>query len=255
VKRVAAIDTGTSSKSGTSCEPWIFPADDRKDYYTKFAGHCSPSHFRESELLAAGIGNLLSAAVPPAAAVWVPAILATGVQFTSGARIDEQWAVGTEALPVLPVIRGASFRNFVARSSPEDRGDVVNDFISALRRMRNFDVNRVKRDQGFRGRARHHWLDIVVSGNGEGPSFAHVLPFRSREVKHLFLHRGAILDAAEDSHPESVKLALYQDPPADRTDLLKETSTLLIDRGVQLFRSLDIENAAELFETRLIDRH
>lgn len=125
VKRVAAIDTGTSSKSGTSCEPWIFPADDRKDYYTKFAGHCSPSHFRESELLAAGIGSLLTAAVPPASAVWVPAILATGVQFTSGARIDEQWAVGTEALPVLPVIRGASFRNFVARSSPEDRATIV----------------------------------------------------------------------------------------------------------------------------------
>jgi hypothetical protein len=137
----------------------------------------------------------------------------------------------------------------------EERGVVVNDFVSALRRMRNFDVNRVKRDQGFRGRARHHWLDIVVSGNGDGPSFAHVLPFRSREVKHLFLHRGAILDAAEDSHPQSVKLALYQDPPADRTDLLKETSTLLIDRGVQLFRALDIENAAELFEARLIDRH
>jgi hypothetical protein len=132
---------------------------------------------------------------------------------------------------------------------------VVNTFVGSLRRIGNFDINRVQRDQGFRGRQRHHWLDVVVAGNGAGTSFAHALPFRSREVKHLFLHRGAVLDAAEDSQPESVKLALYQDPPIDRADLLKETSALLIDRGVRLFRTSELVEAAELFESRLFDGH
>jgi hypothetical protein len=125
VKRVAAIDTGTSSNSGTACEPWIFPTDDRNDYYTKFAGHCDPFHFRESELTAAGLGSLLAAPLPPAAAVWVPAILASGVHFSRGTRISEQWAVGTQRMPVIAAIRGPSFRNLVARSSPEERAAIV----------------------------------------------------------------------------------------------------------------------------------
>jgi Protein of unknown function (DUF3037) len=137
----------------------------------------------------------------------------------------------------------------------EERGTLVNSFVSALRHRRNFDSDRILRDQEFLGRTRHHWLDVIVSGNGAGPSFAHALPFRSREEKHLFLHRGAILDAAEDSSPESVKLALYQDPPIERADLLKETSALLFDRGVRLYRTSQLDDAAELFESRLFDSH
>jgi len=125
VRRVAAIDTGSSSNSRTACEPWIFPTDDGRDYYTKFAGHCMPDHFRESELVAAGLGDLLGAPVPAAAAVWVPAVLASGVQFSNGAHIGEQWAVGTERMPVVPVVRGPSFRNLVARTATEVRATLA----------------------------------------------------------------------------------------------------------------------------------
>jgi hypothetical protein len=125
VKRVAAIDTGASSNSRTVCEPWIFPADDGNDYYTKFAGHCTPDQFRESELTTAGMGTLLSAAVPLAAAVWVPAVLAVGVHFSNGGQVGEQWAVGTERMPILPVVRGQPFRNLVARTAPETRATIA----------------------------------------------------------------------------------------------------------------------------------
>jgi len=140
-----------------------------------------------------------------------------------------------------------------ALAPEEERRAMVGEFVRVLARMKNFDPERVRRDQPFEGLTRHHWLDVVVGGNGDGPSFAHALPFRTRETKHLFLHRGAVLDAADDVGSHSLKLALYDEPPADRTDLLSETNQLLAAHDVRLFRRGELNDAARLFDSRLFD--
>ena len=95
----------------------------------------------------------------------------------------------------------------------EERGSLVNSFVVALRHRRNFDPDPHPARSGIswphspplprRDRFRP-WRGSVIRSCSS-------LPKSRRE--HLFLHPGAILDAAEDSTAQSVKLALYQDPP------------------------------------------
>ncbi len=137
-------------------------------------------------------------------------------------------------------------------ASEAERGYLRRMFVHALRRLPNFSSERIRIGQPFRGLRAEHWVDVVVVGLQTPIAFAHALPFNAADARDVFLHRGTVLDAASDSPRDGIRLALYEDPPAERDELLNETRIILADVGVQLFRKVDIPLAAHRFEERLL---
>jgi hypothetical protein len=153
------------------------------------------------------------------------------------------------------------YRRFVAKvrrqgdskiPSEAERGQLRRRFVEALRKLPNFSRERVRIGQPFRGMRAEHFVDVVVVGRETAPAFAHALPFNAADHRDIFLHRGTVLDAAQDSPKGGLRMALYDDPPADRKEILDETSIILADVGVQLYRKADIPAAANRFEDRLL---
>jgi hypothetical protein len=135
--------------------------------------------------------------------------------------------------------------------SEAERGQLRRTFVHALRKLPNFSSERIRIGQPFRGIRGEHWVDVVVVGQDLPTSFAHALPFNAADPRDVFLHRGTVLDAASDSR-EGLRLALYDDPPAPRRELLSETGVILADVGVQLIRRSDIPAAAHRFDEQLL---
>jgi hypothetical protein len=126
-------------------------------------------------------------------------------------------------------------------------------FLSELRRLPNFSDTRIRVNQRFAGLRAHHWIDVVIIDGGGGPSaLAHGLPFNAVEEREIYVHRGTILDAAIDSAPATIRLALYNDPPAERAPLLDETAAVLRDQSISLVRRQDLQLAARQFDARLL---
>jgi hypothetical protein len=139
------------------------------------------------------------------------------------------------------------------REPERERRTLRDAFLSELRRQRNFSDSRIRVDQPFAGLRAHHWVDVVIVNGPTGPSaLAHSLPFNALEEKDIYVHRGTILDAAIDSAPNTTRIALYNDPPAGRESLLRETAAIFQDQAIQLFRRPDLQLAAQQFDAKLL---
>jgi Protein of unknown function (DUF3037) len=136
--------------------------------------------------------------------------------------------------------------------SEAERGQLRRGFIHALRGLPNFSSERVQVGRPFRGLKAEHWIDVVVVGQEMPTAFAHALPFNAADARDIFLHRGTVFDAASDSPQGGIRLALYDDPPAERDMLLTETREILAGVGVELFRKSDTAVAAHRFEENLL---
>jgi len=141
----------------------------------------------------------------------------------------------------------------VSLPSEAERGQLRSSFIRALRKLENFSTERVRIGQPFRGLRAEHWVDVVVVGEELPTAFAHALPLNAVDARDIFLHRGTILDTASDSAQGGIRLALYDDPPAERNAILNETRTILGEVGVELYRKADIPAAAHRFEENLLE--
>ena len=133
-----------------------------------------------------------------------------------------------------------------------ERGRLRGSFVRSLRKLKNFTDERILVNRPFHGRRAEHWLDVVVVGADAPAAFAHALPMHAASVRDVFLHRGALVEAAQDSDSKSIRLALYSDPPGHRAELLSETQVVLQSVGVQLVREDDLALAVELFSEPLL---
>jgi hypothetical protein len=116
-----AVEEGKDSGSTTACPPWVFPCEDSLLYYTKLIPRCREhARFRESEYMTAGIGALLDAPVPRAAAVFVDARIASA----PGLGVPEQWGVGLQQLSADP-FAGPDFPAFVRAVGVDQRLRIV----------------------------------------------------------------------------------------------------------------------------------
>jgi hypothetical protein len=133
-----------------------------------------------------------------------------------------------------------------------ERGRLRRGFVRSLRKLANFSDERIQVNQPFHGKHAEHWLDVVVVGDGAPAAFAHALPMNAASIRDVFLHRGALVEAAQDADPSAIRLGLYSDAPSSRADLLKETQEVLGGAGVQLFREEDLPAAVEMFSEPLL---
>jgi hypothetical protein len=133
--------------------------------------------------------------------------------------------------------------------TPEAERSVLRDrFVRSLKRLRNFDPERVHVGGPVPGQRVHHWLDVAIVGAGATSAFAHAIPLGASDERPVFMHRGLVLEAAADMPPHAPRLALHDDPPEKRRDLFNETRELLEDAGVELVSRTQLDAAAARFD-------
>jgi Protein of unknown function (DUF3037) len=136
-----------------------------------------------------------------------------------------------------------------AKLTPEaERSHLRDRFARALSRLRNFDSARVVTSAAVPGVSAHHWLDLAVVGRDTPTAFAHALPLKGSDERPVYVHRGLILDAANDWPANAPMIALHDDPPNNRRELFEETTRLIVEAGGRMVSRADMVTAAAGFE-------
>jgi hypothetical protein len=149
-------------------------------------------------------------------------------------------------------VRGSTAEPMARSVSPDmERAFLRDAFVRALHKLRNFDRSRVITTAPVQGRRVHHRLDVVVVDKGASSAFAHAIPLAANDDRAAYAPRGLVLDAAQDWPEGGIRLALHDDPPSSRRQLLEESTNVLTSAGVQLVRQSDIASVVELFDDRL----
>jgi hypothetical protein len=124
-----------------------------------------------------------------------------------------------------------------AHLTPSDERDrVANALVRTMQKWHNFDQDRIQLQGLFPGRKARHQADVAVV-NGTVTAVAKALPLISGTEQDHIAARALLLDAAFDLPNEVVKLAIYDEPPAERVALLDESRSVLGDYPNTLFVS------------------
>lgn len=123
-------------------------------------------------------------------------------------------------------------------SAGVERRQVVRAFVKTAERWPTFDSTRLQYSLPFRGRSASHYADLAIV-NGHITGVMQALPLASGNQWEIVSTRAMLIDAAVDLDKAVVKLALYRDPPSDRTDLLLQTKSVLQEarHGIRLVSS------------------
>jgi len=106
-------------------------------------------------------------------------------------------------------------------TASDERREVLSALETEVRGWRNYDPKLFRRDHIFRGGAADHIVDVAFM-DGQIKGVANVIPVAHGEVPDVIRARSLLEDAALDLAPEVSKLALVEEPSADRAGLLDE---------------------------------
>jgi hypothetical protein len=106
-------------------------------------------------------------------------------------------------------------------TASDERREVLYALETEVRGWPNYDPELFRRDHIFRGGAADHIVDVAFM-NGQIKGVANVIPVAHGEVVDVIRARSLLEDAALDLEPQVSKLALVEEPPADRAGLLDE---------------------------------
>jgi hypothetical protein len=123
------------------------------------------------------------------------------------------------ALSVAPPVTGA-----------HETRQLVEGLLETIGHWRAFDATRVVRDQPFPGLRSSHVADVAIM-NGAVTAVAQAIPLVHGSESEIIQTRALLVDAAIDLPTEVTKLAIYDDPPAERVELLEGTRAVLAEIG------------------------
>jgi hypothetical protein len=126
----------------------------------------------------------------------------------------------------------------------QERERLVEEFVAAASSAPNFDPRRISKWEQFRGTRLNHVADIAIR-NGEVAAVAQAIPFVHGSELEVIERRALIVDAALDLPREILKLAIYEDPPPEKADVLTSTR--------RFFGELGPNHKVEMYPTRSFD--
>lgn len=130
-----------------------------------------------------------------------------------------------------------NIRTLRPRTAREEQKAVIDHFLQAAMSWPTFDEGLLRRDTTFDGVRATHLADLAIL-NGHLTGVIQVLPIVHGSDAEVITKRALLLEAALDVAPSVVKLAIHDDPPDDRRELLEETRSVIqeypIDRRVSL---------------------
>lgn len=132
-----------------------------------------------------------------------------------------------------------------------EKRELVAALVKTMSKWQAFDRSRVVRDKPFQGRRLTHVADVAIV-NGTVSAIVQAVPFVHGSESEVIQTRALIVDAAVDLPMRVVKIAVHDDPPADRVDWLEGTRTLFgeIGRGLQLIPRYRFDQLGSRFEGR-----
>lgn len=137
----------------------------------------------------------------------------------------------------------------------DERGVLIEEFLTAARRWPTFDSSLLHRDAHFEGLRASHLADLAIV-NGHLTGIVQVLPMVHGTEADVITRRALLVEAAVDVDVSVAKLGVYDDPPPERKGLLEETQAVFEElsggRRIQLvprrrFDSLEKTLALVLF--------
>lgn len=139
-----------------------------------------------------------------------------------GDRMDALWTQLYGRLVKRRRHRGSVAAAAEARlTASDERREVLSALETEVKSWPNYDPGLFRRDHIFRGTIAEHIADVAFM-NGVVKGVANVIPVAYGEISDVIRARSLLEDAALDLAPEVSKLALIEEPPAERAQLLDE---------------------------------
>lgn len=132
-----------------------------------------------------------------------------------------------------------------------EKRTLITAMVKTMSRWHAFDRTRIVRDRPFRGRRLTHVADIAIV-NQTVSAIVQAVPFVHGSESEVIHTRALLVDAAVDLPKRVVKIALHDDPPADRVEWLAATRGLFeeVGRGLQLVPRYRFDQLGPRFEGR-----
>lgn len=108
-----------------------------------------------------------------------------------------------------------------APTASDERREVLSALEAEVRDWPNYDQRLFRLNHIFRGDAAEHIVDVAFM-NGQIRGVANVIPIAHGDNTDIIRARSLLEDAALDLAPEVSKLALIEEPSADRAELVDE---------------------------------